>query len=191
LETAANMPYPYKFLKYRNHAIFATFLYTGLRKQELLGLKFSDVDLENRSIFVRQGKGSKDRIVPMGGALAMILDRYLLERRRLNKSCPEFFTSLNRNVGFTGTGLKRLVEKMNQASGIKFSAHKLRHSFATMMLEGGCDIYSLSRMMGHSDIKTTTIYLAATAEHLRGQIIKHPLDENPNKNIPRNRGSTS
>lgn len=181
LETAANMPYPYKFLKYRNHAIFATFLYTGLRKQELLRLKFSDVDLKNRSIFVRQGKGSKDRIVPMGGALAMILDRYLLERRRLNKSCPEFFTSLNRNVGFTGTGLKRLVEKMNQASGIKFSAHKLRHSFATMMLEGGCDIYSLSRMMGHSDIKTTTIYLAATAEHLRHQIIKHPLDENPNK----------
>jgi len=80
-------------------------------------------------------------------------------------------------VGFTDTGMKRLVEKMNAASGIKFSAHKLRHSFATMMLEGGCDIYSLSRMMGHSDIKTTTIYLAATAEHLRDQIGKHPMDE--------------
>ncbi len=176
METAANMPYPYKFLKYRNHAIFATFLYAGLRKQELLGVKYSDVDLENRSIFIRQGKGSKDRIIPIGGSLATILDRYLLERRRLNKTCPEFFTSLNRNVGFTGTGLKRLIEKMNQASGIKFSAHKLRHSFATMMLEGGCDIYSLSRMMGHADIKTTTIYLAATAEHLRHQIVKHPLD---------------
>lgn len=181
LETAANMPYPYRFLKYRNHAIFATFLYAGLRKQELLSLKYSDVDLENRSIFIRCGKGSKDRIVPMGGTLAAILDRYLLERRRLNKTCPEFFASLNRNVGFTNTGMKRLIEKMNKASGIPFSAHKLRHSFATMMLEGGCDIYSLSRMMGHSDIKTTTIYLAATAEHLRGQIIKHPLDENPSK----------
>lgn len=177
LETAINMPYPYKFLRYRNHAIFATFLYVGLRKQELLSLKFADVDLENRTLFVRQGKGSKDRIVPMCGSLITILERYLLERRRLNKTCPEFFTSMNRNVGFTDTGMKRLIEKMNRASGIKFSAHKLRHSFATMMLEGGCDIYSLSRMMGHSDIKTTTIYLAATAEHLRDQIGKHPMDE--------------
>ncbi len=53
----------------------------------------------------------------------------------------------------------------------------LRHTFATLMLEGGCDIYSLSKMMGHSDIKTTTIYLAATVEHLRSQIEKHPLNE--------------
>jgi site-specific recombinase XerD len=178
LETAYNMPYPYTFLRYRNHAIFAMFLYAGLRKQELLSLTYSDVDVLNRSIFIRRGKGSKDRVVPICGSLAASLERYLVERRRLNKTCPEFFASLNRNVGFTGTGMKRLVEKINQASGIPFSAHKLRHSFATMMLEGGCDIYSLSRMMGHSDIKTTTIYLAASAEHLRGQITKHPMDEN-------------
>lgn len=178
LETAANMPYPYKFLRWRNHAIFAMFLYAGLRKQELLSLMLMDVDVTNRSIFIRRGKGSKDRVVPICGSLAESLERYLVERRRLNKTCPEFFASLNRNVGFTNTGMKRLIEKMNQASGIPFSAHKLRHSFATMMLEGGCDIYSLSRMMGHSDIKTTTIYLAASAEHLRGQIIKHPMDEN-------------
>lgn len=177
LETARNMPYPYTFLRYRNHAIFATFLYAGLRKQEVLSLTLRDVDLQNRTIFIRRGKGAKDRIVPMGGSLITILERYLVERKRLNKTCPEFFTSLNRNCGFTGTGMKRLIVQMNRASGIPFSAHKLRHSFATMMLEGGCDIYSLSRMMGHSDIKTTTIYLAATAEHLRDQIGKHPLDE--------------
>jgi len=177
LETAYNMPYDYTFLRYRNHAIFAVFLYAGLRKQEVLSLTLTDVDLQNRTIFVRRGKGAKDRIVPMGGTLITILERYLVERKRLKKSCPEFFTSLNRNVGFTGTGMKRLIEKMNRASGIPFSAHKLRHSFATMMLEGGCDIFSLSRMMGHSDIKTTTIYLAATAEHLRDQIDKHPMDE--------------
>jgi site-specific recombinase XerD len=152
------------------------FLFAGLRKAELLNLKFTDVDLENMSIFVRQGKGSKDRIVPIPQKLAEILRVYLQERSRLKKTCPEFFTSLNRNCGFTNTGMKRLVEKIVKASKIQFSVHKLRHTFATLMLEGGCDIYSLSRMLGHSDIKTTTIYLSATAEHLRQQIIKHPLN---------------
>lgn len=176
LEVAYNYPYPYKFLRYRNHAIFATFIFAGLRRKELLNLKFADVDLENLTIFVRQGKGNKDRIIPMSYRLAEILKTYLRERTRLKKTCPEFFTSLNRDMGFKKIGLKRLIEKMKETSGLQFSSHKLRHTFATLMLEGGCDIYSLSKMMGHSDIKTTTIYLSASAEHLRGQIIKHPLN---------------
>lgn len=61
------------------------------------------------------------------------------------------------------------------ASGIKFSAHKLRHTFAVMMLENGGDIFALSKMLGHSDIKTTTIYLRATTAHLQEQIRKNPL----------------
>lgn len=176
LETACNYPYDYPYLRYRNHAIFATFIFAGLRKRELLNLKFSDVDLETRSILVRQGKGRKDRYIPIGYRLAEILRRYTVERKRLNKTCPEFFASLNHSCGLTENGLHHLLDLIIQASGIKFSAHKLRHTFATLMLEGGCDIYSLSKMMGHSDIKTTTIYLTATAEHLRGQILKHPLD---------------
>ncbi len=176
LEVVSNFPYQYKFLRYRNHAIFSTFIYTGIRKQELLGLKFADIDLENLTLFVRQGKGNKDRIIPISYTLAESLTQYLIERKRLGKTCPEFFASLNRNIGFSDTGMKRLVETVRKASSIKFSVHKLRHTFATLMLEGGCDIYSLSRMMGHNDIKTTTIYLSATAEHLREQITKHPLN---------------
>lgn len=177
LEVAYNYPYPYKFLRYRNHAILATFIFAGLRKKELLQLKYADVDIENLSIFVRQGKGSKDRIVPMSHTLAQYLRRYLEERKRLNKTCSEFFTSLNRNMGFTEMGMRRLVQTIKKASGVNFTIHRLRHTFATLMLEGGCDIYSLSKMMGHADIKTTTIYLAASAEHLRGQIMKHPLND--------------
>lgn len=176
LEVVYNYPYKYHFLRYRNQAIFAVFLFAGLRKKELLRLKYTDIDIENLSIFINQGKGSKDRIIPICSKLAECLEKYLLERKRLRKTCSEFFVSLNRNLGFTETGLKRLVASINTASGIKFSIHKLRHTFATLMLEGGCDIYSLSRMMGHSDIKTTTIYLAASAEHLRSQIVKHPLN---------------
>lgn len=176
LEIVYNQPYGYRFLRYRNHAIFATFIFAGLRKQELLNLKYADADLENMTIFVRQGKGQKDRVVPMSHVLAQSLKRYLEERRRLGKTNPEFFSSLRGNHGFTATGLKRLIKNVRGSSGISFTAHKLRHTFATLMLEGGCDIYSLSRMMGHSDIKTTTIYLAASAEHLRSQMMKHPLN---------------
>ena len=177
IEVVYNYPYEYKFLRYRNHAIFSTFIFAGLRKQELLNLKFADVDIENLSIFVRQGKGGKDRIVPMSYTLAQSLKKYADERKRLNKVNPEFFSSLRGNVGFTDNGLKKLVEQARQSSKIVFSVHKLRHTFATLMLEGGCDIYSLSKMMGHSDIKTTTIYLAASAEHLRSQMTKHPLND--------------
>lgn len=176
LEMIFNYPYDYKFLRYRNHAIFSMFIFAGLRKSELLNLKLTDVDIENLTIFVSQGKGAKDRMVPMSYTLAQSLKRYLVERKRLNKTCPEFFASLNRNIGFTADGMNWLVYNLQKVSKVKFSIHKLRHTFATLMLEGGCDIYSLSRMMGHSDIKTTTIYLSASAEHLRSQMIKHPLN---------------
>lgn len=169
LEVIYNYPYDYKFLRYRNHAIFSTFIFTGLRKQELLNLKYADVDLDNLTLFIRQGKGNKDRIVPISYTLADSLRKYLEERKRLNKTNPEFFSSLQGNMGFTDNGLKKLVDQVRVTSGIKFTIHKLRHTFATLMLEGGCDIYSLSKMMGHSDIKTTTIYLAASAEHLRSR----------------------
>ena len=157
--------------------MFSMFLFAGLRKHELLHLKFTDVDIQNLTLFIHQGKGNKDRVVPISFTLAQTLKRYVEERKRLNKTCPEFFVSLNRNLGFTNHGLKRLVVQMREASNIKFTIHKLRHTFATLMLEGGCDIYSLSKMMGHSDIKTTTIYLAASAEHLRSQMTKHPLND--------------
>lgn len=175
LEIVYNYPYDYHFLRNRNHAIFSMFVFAGLRKKELLNLRLTDIDIENLTIFVNQGKGAKDRIIPMSHTLAQSLKRYVEDRKRLGKTCPEFFASLNRNSGFTDSGLKLLVRKMNTQSGIHFTIHKLRHTFATLMLEGGCDIYSLSRMMGHSDIKTTTIYLAASADHLRSQMMKHPL----------------
>lgn len=176
LEVVYNYPYPNRFLQYRNHAIFSVFLFAGLRRSELLNLKLSDVDIENLTIFIRQGKGNKDRIIPISFTLAQTLKQYLLERKKFNKTCPEFFTSFTTNNGFSDQGLKKMVEQIAKTFKVKFTIHKLRHTFATLMLEGGCDIYSLSRMMGHSDIKTTTIYLAASAEHLRSQIGKHPLN---------------
>ncbi len=177
LEVVHNYPYKLKFLRYRNHALFAMFVFAGLRRSELLQLGFADVDLQNMTIFIRQGKGKKDRFVPISIVLAEILNKYIQERQILNRTCPAFFTSSQQNTGLTDDGLKHLVERVRKMVGWKFSVHKLRHTFATLMIEGGCDIYSLSKMMGHSQITTTTIYLSASSEHLRAQMMKHPLND--------------
>lgn len=177
LEVVYNYPFESHFLRHRNHAIFSLFIFAGIRKSELLNLRFADVDLQNKSLFIYRGKGGKDRVIPILEPLAQSLQRYLEVRKKANKTCPEFFTSVNLNKGYTHAGLSRLVVQICNASGIKFTVHRLRHTFATLMLEGGCDIYSLSRMMGHSDIKTTTIYLYASVEHLRSQITKHPMND--------------
>lgn len=108
LETAYNYPYSTNFLRYRNHAIFATFIFAGLRRQELLNLKYGDVDLNNLSIFIRQGKGQKDRIIPICSQLAESLRRYTAERVKQSKTCMEFFVSTTYNGGLTVNGLKHL-----------------------------------------------------------------------------------
>lgn len=164
-----------RFQRSRNHALLTTCLYAGLRRSELLRLAVSDLDLEGRSLLVRQGKGSKDRYVPLHPTLVGVLRRYLDDRHRAGKSCAELFTSVRRNEGLTADGLRQVVKSLERTAQLRFHLHTLRHTFATLMLEGGCDIFALSRMMGHGDIKTTTIYLAATSAHLRAQMSRHPL----------------
>mmetsp|Transcript_22804 Transcript_22804/g.37936 ORF Transcript_22804/g.37936 Transcript_22804/m.37936 type:complete len:140 (-) Transcript_22804:4435-4854(-) len=127
------------------------------------------------SSFVRSGKGNKDRFVPMNQDLAEHLRPYLRERDKLKRQCPYFFVSLKLDQRMGTKAVPRLVGKLRTASGVHFSPHMLRHTFATLMLEGGADIFAISKMMGHSDIKTTTIYLSASASHLQVEVEKHPL----------------
>lgn len=176
LEGVLNYPYNNTFIRYRNHAIFSTLLFTGLRKKEILCLRYSDVDVQNLTLFIHEGKGNKDRVIPISQPLAQSLEKYLVERKKMKITCPQFFASSIGNRGISDTTLKRMVELFRTGTGIKFSLHKLRHTFATLMIEGGCDIYSLSKMMGHEDIRTTTWYLHATIEHLKLQMYKHPLN---------------
>ncbi|MFB6182011.1 MAG: tyrosine-type recombinase/integrase [Candidatus Magasanikbacteria bacterium] len=178
IEYAYNLPYGHNenYLRHRNRAIFATFIFTGLRRQELLDLGNGDVDLEHKSIFVNKGKGSKDRYVPITARLSKILKKYRKVRGQKNKTCPSFFVSCREDTGFTPSGLKRLTDRIEEESGISFSPHVLRHTFATLMLEGGTDIYSLSKMLGHEKIETTAVYLAASSKHLESEIDKHPLN---------------
>lgn len=175
LSTSKNMRYRYKFERHRNYAIISLLLFTGIRRGELLNLELSHVDLSGNTLFVSQGKGRKDRMIPINSHLHGILERYLKERERLKRQNPHFFISLKKDEGFAERGLRRLLNKIKERSNIYFSTHTLRHTFATLMLEGGCDIYTLSKLMGHSDITTTTIYLSASTKMLSQSIEKHPL----------------
>lgn len=175
LEWTENFPFDYRFEKTRAAAIIATFLFTGVRHEELRNLKMNDVDFQSRVVYVRQGKGLKDRMIPINLKLIHYLESYLKDRRRLKKSCPYFFTAMRADAKMGDLVIKRLVKKLQQKSGIRFYPHKLRHTFALLMLEGGCDLFSLSKLMGHSDIKTTTIYLSATKALLQDQVAKFPL----------------
>lgn len=175
LEYSFHMRYNYRHESYRNRAVFAVMIYAGLRSKEVLNLKVADIDLENGVLTVKHGKGAKDRIIPISPMLHKYLSEYIKDKERLNKECEWFFLSLRGDTCFTYSGLKRIVERVKQRTKIYFSPHRLRHTFATLMLEAGVDLFSLSKMMGHSDIKTTTIYLSASVKHLKKEMMKHPL----------------
>lgn len=175
IQVTRNYPYGYEFERARAIAIIGVFIGTGLRKEELRKLECRDVDLENMKVLVRSGKGNKDRLIPIPLKLVPSLRNYLKHRTRLKRQNPYFWSSLRNDQIMGPKALTRLFFRLKKASGINFSAHKLRHTFAVLMLEGGCDIFSLSRMLGHSNIQTTTIYLTATVAHLKDQIQKHPL----------------
>ncbi|MFC1615774.1 tyrosine-type recombinase/integrase [Patescibacteria group bacterium] len=175
IECAFNMRTSYRFERYRNRALFGVMIYAGLRIKEVLDLKMGHVDMENRLIHVFEGKGGKDRIIPVASSLHRYLGEYLDDRERLGRKSEYFFLTLRGEGPFSYRGVTRVIEKVKKRTKINFSCHKLRHTFATLMLEGGCDLFSLQKMMGHSDIKTTTIYLSASVNMLQKQILKHPL----------------
>jgi len=165
-----------QFYKRRNVALFALLLFTGLRRQELLDLKTEAVNFDEDLISVRSGKGMKDRVVPMSFELKRYLLRYVEERDRCGIISPYFFTSPGRLGKLGVSTLTRLFRRIRDLSGIKFSPHQLRHTFATLMIQSKCDIYSLSKMMGHTDIRTTSIYLSASTDHMKAQVNNHPMN---------------
>ncbi|MFY0632087.1 MAG: tyrosine-type recombinase/integrase [Flavobacteriaceae bacterium] len=165
----------YEFNRIRCRAIIATFLFTGVRKSELLDLKLTDVRIRDKVLRVECGKGSKDRLIPLNENLISILKEYLRAREKNKKTTPYFFASLRRDNRLGYMTIRRIFDRLKSELSLSVYPHKLRHTFATLMLEGNCDLYALSKMLGHSDLKTTTIYLAITTRHLKNQIDKHPL----------------
>lgn len=159
LSTAFTMPCRYQYEQVRNYAILATYLYTGLRLSELTRLQVGDVDLEQGLLFVSQAKGKKDRLVPIHFKLKSILRRYLNERQKAKKESPYLFVGAKTHAPLTATGIKRIYEKVSQASGVRFTIHQLRHTFASKAAEQNLPLPQLQQILGHSNIQSTMIYL--------------------------------
>lgn len=151
-------------------------LYLGLRRGEVLKLDVLDVDLEDETLRIN-GKGSRQRILPLGRAACSTLKQYL--RVRSWKARPDetaLFVS-PRGKRMSPCGLWRLVKRYGRKAGIKkgIHPHMLRHSFGTHMIDGGCDLRTLQELMGHASIKTTQIYTHISDERQRQMLRKcHP-----------------
>ena len=154
----------------RDRALLETMYACGLRASEAIGLEVSDVDLE-AGILRARGKGSKERIVPIGTKAVESLNEYLDKARpRLigDRDQPRLFVNL-RGGGLSRQGLYKIVQGHARSAGLdgRMSPHTLRHTFATHLLAGGCDLRSLQEMLGHADIGTTQVYTHLSAERLR------------------------
>jgi integrase/recombinase XerD len=162
----------------RDRALLELLYASGLRASEAIGLEVTDVDLERG--FVRpHGKGSKERIVPVGRQAAAAVRQYLRSGRpELVGSGSErkLFVNL-RGRGLTRQGLYKIIQRHAKAAGLdgKMSPHTLRHTFATHLLSGGCDLRSVQEMLGHSDISTTQLYTHLSGEEIKEVYFKaHP-----------------
>jgi integrase/recombinase XerD len=154
----------------RDRALLELMYACGLRASEAIALEAGDVDLE-AGVLRARGKGNKERLVPVGSAAARALTAYLRHGRpHLVGDRWESRLFVNqRGSGLTRQGLYKIVQRHAASAGLadKMSPHTLRHTFATHLLAGGCDLRSLQEMLGHADIATTQLYTHLSAERLK------------------------
>lgn len=146
----------------------------GLRVSELVRLKISDVNFEAGFVRVK-GKGDKERIVPVAPRTLERIKKYLLELRPylLKKGASDFLFLNNRGQTMTRQRFWQNLKAMGKLAGFNVTPHMIRHSFATHLLEGGADLRSLQKMLGHSDISTTQIYTKVSMDRIRREYLKH------------------
>ena len=161
----------------RDFAILMIFLNCGIRRSELVNLNLSDV-YEDRIRVI--GKGNKERIVYMGSSCKKAIDAYLLERNKIiltdNRA---LFGSRDKNR-ISVTAVHRLVKKHMLAAGLdasQFSAHKLRHTAATLMLSNGVDVKTVQEVLGHENLNTTQIYTHIENTELKLAAVANPISK--------------
>jgi integrase/recombinase XerD len=155
----------------RNRALLETFYSSGIRRLELVGLKLYELNLEQGTLMIRQGKGNKDRMVPIGERACAWIDKYLREVR------PELQVGADDHTLFLHDDGKRfppgrlgdLVKRHLEHAGIRHAGacHLFRHAMATHMLENGADIRYIQVILGHADLATTQIYTQVSLDKLK------------------------
>ncbi|MCP5058509.1 MAG: site-specific tyrosine recombinase XerC [bacterium] len=166
----------------RDRAILETFYSTGIRRAELAHLRLYDVDIRNGTLMVRQGKGQKDRMVPLGERAGRWITRYEEEVRPSLATEPDegwlFLHDSGEPLG--KNRLTDLAKKYIAASGVEKSGacHLFRHTMATLMLDAGCDIRHLQAILGHSQLSTPEIYTHVSIRKLKEVHARtHPADQ--------------
>mgnify|MGYP001404875485 FL=1 len=164
------------FLNSRNKTIIDVLYSTGCRVSELCNINLSDLDLVDNSLKLK-GKGSKQRIVPIGSELKVNLLKYLKIRENFinSKGEPLFLTKSRNNLD--RTAVFRIIKStaLKASLDTNIHPHTLRHSAATHMLEGGCDLRTVQEFLGHSSVSTTQIYTKVTKEFLEEAFLEsHP-----------------
>jgi integrase/recombinase XerD len=154
----------------RDRALLEVMYACGLRASEAIGLELADVDLDE-GVLCARGKGSKERLVPIGRQAVVALRLYCRDGRPLllsERVGARVFLN-RRGEGLTRQGLYKIVQGHARRAGLqeKMSPHTLRHTFATHLLAGGCDLRSLQEMLGHADLATTQVYTHLSAERLK------------------------
>ncbi len=172
-------------IELRDRALLEVMYGCGLRASEAIGLEIGDVDL--RRGFVRpHGKGSKERIVPLGREAGRALERYLRGGRPKlvgPKIERKLFVNF-RGGALTRQGLYKIIQRHAKALGLeqKMSPHTLRHTFATHLLSGGCDLRSVQEMLGHADVATTQLYTHLSREKIKEVYFRaHPRATEPHR----------
>ena len=163
----------------RERAIILLLVDSGLRRQEVCNLNRSDIDLQTGSIRVRLGKGRKDRISAIGATTRRALLKYWQTCPNQDEDAPAIQTETGQRL--TSNGIQSLLRRLSQKSGIRFSAHALRRTFATLALQAGMDLVSLQTLMGHNNIGTTRQYI----QWLDGDLLEAHQRFSPVENLKR------
>jgi len=155
----------------RDRAILEVFYSTGMRRSELMGLGLFDLDRERGTVMIRQGKGKKDRMIPIGERAIAWIDRYQTQVRPelvIERGNATLFLT-QAGESFTPDRLTQLVRGYVNAAdlGKSGSCHLLRHTMATLMLENGADIRYIQAMLGHAELSTTQIYTQVSIRKLK------------------------
>lgn len=155
----------------RDRAMLETFYSTGMRRTELVNLKLYDIDREAGIVTIREGKGRKDRVIPIGERAVAWLDKYLDESRPRLVVEPDDMTVFLTAQGepFSRNSLSLIIREYVESANIgkRGACHLFRHTMATLMLEGGADIRFIQQMLGHARLDTTQIYTHVSIRMLK------------------------
>lgn len=164
----------------RDWAILELLYGTGLRMSECVGLDLTDLDLVHGSVLVRDGKGRKDRVVPLAGRARRALEIYLSRSRPALAGWGEDSALFLARTGkrLSAVSLRLLVRQSGERVRVKASCHVLRHSYATHLLQGGANVREIQRLLGHRNLTTTALYTKVDTRDLAAVIRRcHPREK--------------